>query len=108
MDTSTIPGIPYINYTDKESGKKSYVPPSPPWTTWSGYMECPLDSQYGKRLRDKCKGEVYMNEGKQWVKGNWTAPIDWPEMAAGREDPRPFSSKTHSVSDFPFISPNLK
>ena len=108
MEASKISGIYYFEYTDKDTGKRSHIPPSPPWTTWSGLMACPLESEHGQRLKNKCGGEVYDNQGKSWVKGYWTAPTDWPEMAAGREDPRPFSSKSYSISDFPFISPNLK
>jgi hypothetical protein len=107
MDTSKIPGIHYFEYTNKDTGKVTYTPSSPPWTTWSGLMACPLKTQFGERLKKKCGGQAYENEGKTWVKGYWTAPTDWPEMAAGREDTRPFSAKTHSANDFPFISQNL-
>lgn len=103
---SKISGIYYFEYTNKDSGKVNHIPLSPPYTTWSGLMACPLESQHGERLKKKCGGELYNNEGKTWVKGYWTAPTDWPEMAAGREDPRPFSPKTHSISDFPFMSQN--
>ena len=107
MNTSSkIPGIYYFEYTNKDSGKLSHIPPSPPFTTWSGLMACPLEGEHGERLKKKCGGEVYEEGGKKWVKGYWTAPTDWPEMAAGREDNRPFSAKTHSVSDFPFMSHN--
>jgi hypothetical protein len=105
---SKIPGLYYFEYTNKDTGMLSHIPPSPPFTTWSGLMHCPLESEHGERLKTKCGGDVYEHQGKAWVKGYWTAPTDWPEMAAGREDPRPFSPKTHSISDFPFMSQNLK
>ena len=62
MDAFKIPGIYYFEYTDKETGKRSHIPSSPPWTTWSGLMSCPLESEYGQRLKKKCGGEVYDNE----------------------------------------------
>jgi hypothetical protein len=57
-----------------------------------------------KKLRDEdgyvrknAKGEDMEEDielvigGEGWIKGFWTAPENWPEMAAGREDPTPFS-----------------
>ena len=108
MEAFKIPGLYYFDYADKETSKRSHVSLSPPWTTWSGLMACPLESEHGQRLKKKCGGEVYNNEGKSWVTAFWTAPTDWPEMAAGREDSRPFSPQTYSINEFPFISPNLK
>lgn len=130
MDQSKIPGIYYFQYVEDKDTKKITVPSIPPFTTWSGYLECPADSPYAKRLVDKCGGVPYKAklkiekdletepaaEGKpapkvkvvvktweeDWVKGFWTAPVDWIEMAAGRESDTPFSATTYKVTDFPF------
>ena len=54
------------------------------------------DGKIKKIKVQKAKGEE-MEEvelvigGAGWVMGFWTAPENWPEMAAGREDPTPFS-----------------
>jgi hypothetical protein len=48
-------------------------------------------------IRKNAKGEDMEEEielvigDAGWIKGFWTAPENWPEMAAGREDPTPFS-----------------
>ena len=116
MENSKIPGIYYYQYVDKDTAKTTVVPSSPPFTTWSGYMECPADSPHAERLQKKCGGvsykakvEVKGEEKPQvieqdWVKGFWTAPVDWPEMAAGRESSTPFSPTTYKASDFPFVT----
>jgi len=117
MDNSKIPGIYYAQYVNKDTGKTTVVPSSPPFTTWSGYMECRADSPHAQRLMKKCGGVTYKvkveekAEGEEkptikeepWVKGFWTAPVDWPEMAAGRESATPFSPTTYKASDFPFV-----
>lgn len=108
MQNSKIPGIYYFEYVDKDSSKTTVVPSIPPFTTWSGYLECPADSPYAKRLLNKCGGVAYEvktgDKKGDWVKGFWTAPVDWPEMAAGRESDTPFSPTTYKASDFPFVS----
>lgn len=104
MQNSKIPGIYYFEYVaDKDTAKKT-IPSIPPYTTWSGYLECPADSPYAKRLLQKCGGVSYKVKAQDWVKGFWTAPVDWPEMAAGRESDTPFSPTTYKVTDFPFAS----
>ena len=136
MQNSKIPGIYYFQYVEDKDSKKITVPSAPPFTTWSGYLECPADSPYAKRLVEKCGGVPYKAKLKteqeidselkpdadpkakpapkikvvlksweeDWVKGFWTAPVDWPEMAAGRESDTPFSPTTYKVTDFPFAS----
>lgn len=136
MQNSKIPGVYYFEYVDKDSSKTTVVPSAPPFTTWSGYLECPANSPYAKRLVDKCGGIPYKANLKieqelepelkpdadpkakpapkikvvvktweeDWVKGFWTAPVDWTEMAAGRESDTPFSPTTYKASDFPFVS----
>jgi len=135
MQNSKIPGVYYFEYVSEKDAKKT-VPSIPPFTTWSGYLECPADSPYAKRLVDKCGGIPYKANLKieqelepelkpdadpkakpapkikvvvktweeNWVKGFWTAPVDWTEMAAGRESDTPFSPTTYKASDFPFVS----
>lgn len=135
MQNSKIPGVYYFEYVSEKDAKKT-VPSIPPFTTWSGYLECPADSPYAKRLVDKCGGIPYKANLKieqelepelkpdadpkakpapkikvvvktweeDWVKGFWTAPVDWTEMAAGRESATPFSPTTYKASDFPFVS----
>jgi hypothetical protein len=45
---------------------------------------------------DDMEEEVELVIGdKGWIKGYWTSPENWPDMAAGREDGVPFSPKTH-------------
>jgi hypothetical protein len=57
MDTSKIsaaskiPGIYYFEYTNKDSGKVNHIPSSPPFTTWSGLMACPLEGEHGEGAR---------------------------------------------------------
>ena len=118
MENSKIPGIYYYQYVNKDTAKTTVVPSSPPFTTWSGYMECSADSPHAERLLKKCGGVNYKAkieakvEGEEkpqiaeqdWVKGFWTAPVDWPEMAAGRESSTPFSPTTYKASDFPFVT----
>jgi hypothetical protein len=68
----------------------------------------PDGTLYKKKLRDddgyfrkNAKGEDIEEEvelaigDKGWIMGFWTSPENWPEMSAGREDPTPFSPKTH-------------
>ena len=112
MADSKVPGVYYFEYPS------GIVPASPPFTTWSGLLITPPDSVYAERLQKKCGG-VIMTEplkrkmreqdgklikdsnnqdtlltigGDGWVSGFWTAPENWPEMAAGRESPTPFST----------------
>jgi hypothetical protein len=115
---SKVPGIYYMEYLINENVKDDNVDPKerkkkgdvemtpqvPPTTTWSGILACPSDSPYADRLKKKCSGVIFEKNGMEWIAGFWTAPANWPEMAAGRESPRPFSSKTHSAKDFPYLS----
>jgi hypothetical protein len=101
---SKVPGISYLEYLIKDSNKIEMTPQVPPTTTWSGILACPSDSPYADRLKKKCSGVIFEKNGMEWIAGFWTAPANWPEMAAGRESPRPFSSKTHSAKDFPYLS----
>jgi len=101
---SKVPGVYYMAYLDKDTNKVVMTPTSPPSTTWSGILACPADSPYAERLTKKCGGTPFVKDGNDWVAGFWTAPKDWTEMAAGRESPRLFSSKTHAAKDFPFLS----
>lgn len=101
---SKVPGVSYLEYYLKDSNKIYITPEVPPNTTWSGVLACPSDSLYADRLKNKCTGVTFKKDGKEWIAGFWTAPANWPEMAAGRESPRPFSSKTHSAKDFPYLS----
>ena len=103
MAASKVNGVYYFEYPS------GYVPSTVPYTTWSGLLVVPPDSPYAARLQ-KCGGtvmtEAYVSKGKDiwdkdvktvvggpgWIKGFWTAPEDWPEMAAGREDPKLLSN----------------
>ena len=112
--TSKITGIYYFEYEQKEemiteNDKKKtvttpFIPTIPPTTTWSGRLECSADSPYAERLKNKCGGVTFQKDGVDWIVGYWTAPTDWPEMAAGRESSTPFSDKTYAVKDFPFMT----
>ena len=111
MSAFKIPGIYYCEFPDKKDENNiilhgtATIAEYPAYTTWSGLLQVPPDSPYAKRLVDKCGGVPLKKKGKEgWISGFWTAPKDWPEMSAGRESPRPFSSTTHSAKDFPFIS----
>ena len=102
--SSKVNGVYYFEYPS------GVIPEIPPFTTWSGLLAVPPDSPYAERLKNKCGGtvmtEAYVSKGKDiwdkdvktvvggpgWIKGFWTAPEDWPEMAAGREDPKLLSN----------------
>uniref|UniRef100_A0A6C0E6L5 Uncharacterized protein n=1 Tax=viral metagenome TaxID=1070528 RepID=A0A6C0E6L5_9ZZZZ len=112
MADSKVPGVYYFEYPS------GIVPAAPPFTTWSGLLITPPDSVYAERLQKKCGGVIMtgplkrkMREqdgklikdsnnqetlltigGDGWISGFWTAPENWPEMAAGRESPTPFST----------------
>jgi len=88
--------VTYIEYRDTESGRVSVVPQRPPYTTWSGKIECPVNTQVGKRLLANGgqavkmsathEGKRLMKEGHKtdddWVSGLWTAPVNWMEEMA--------------------------
>ena len=99
--SSKVDGVYYFEYPS------GVIPETVPFTTWSGLLAVPPDSPYAARLQ-KCGGtvltEAYVSKGTDiwdkevkytvpagWIKGFWTAPADWVEMAAGREDPKPYS-----------------
>jgi hypothetical protein len=80
-----------LTKVEQRMGRK--FPSQPSFTTWSGMMECEKDSPFANRLLKKCGGTV---QPSGTILGYWTSPEDWPEMAAGRESPRPFSPTTHN------------
>lgn len=108
---SKVPGTYYFEYST------GFIPSAPPFTTWSGLLIVEPDSDYAERLLKKCGGTVMKEprvnklkelDGKNvkdengneilqsfgsegWISGFWTAPEDWTEMAAGREDMKPYS-----------------
>jgi len=93
LGNKVLPAEEVARLTKVEERMGRKFPSQPSFTTWSGMMECEKDSPFAERLLKKCGGVVQPNGT---ILGYWTSPEDWPEMAAGRESPRPFSPKTHS------------
>ena len=50
------------------------TPSRPPWTTWSGVLECHKDSLEAKKL---IKVGPALKRGDDWVRGIWMAPAEW-------------------------------
>jgi hypothetical protein len=104
LDTSfKVKGVTYI------TTENCYIPSAPPYTTWSGLMITKPDSPFAERLKNKCGGiainkaeEVYEGDWRsaENIAGYWTAPEDWPEMSAGREDPTPCSTPDYPKQSF--------
>lgn len=118
IESFKVKGIKYIECVKdgKNSGDKVTVwppPSSPPFTTWSGLMLCPLDSPFAHRLVKKCGGLVILENGTEAneedkekaaaILGFWTAPEHWPSMLTandGIEDPLPCSSTDYPKPSF--------
>jgi hypothetical protein len=118
IETFKVKGVNYIECVKngKNSGDKVAVwppPSSPPFTTWSGLMLCPLDSTFANRLVKKCGGLVILKDGTEAIEENkekaaailgfWTAPEHWPSMLTandGIEDPLPCSSADYPKPSF--------
>ena len=89
--------------------ENNYIPSTPPYTTWSGLMITKSDSPFAERLKNKCGGiaidadeKLYKGDWRNAanIAGYWTAPEDWPEMSAGREDPTPCCTPDYPKQSF--------
>jgi len=88
IESGKVKEVSYIEFVNENSSV--WPPPShPPWTTWSGLMECAPDSPYAKRLIQKCGGVpiaangTESEEGAAALAGFWKAQR---ELVAARAE----------------------
>ena len=68
IESGKVKDISYIEFVNENSS--AWPPPShPPWTTWSGLMECAPDSPYAKRLVQKYGGVPIAANGTESEEG---------------------------------------
>ena len=68
IESGKVKEVSYIEFVNENTS--AWPPPShPPWTTWSGLMECAPDSPYAKRLIQNCGGVPIAVNGTECEEG---------------------------------------